>query len=115
MELELPELEGECYLLDVLFDVGPCMPSGMGPLPLGYEQLQAWQRQMGVELTPWEARTVQRLSRAYCGELAAAANPDAAAPGSADESPEHAEERRERVAGRLGDSLRMLRDTRPKR
>ncbi|WP_312593993.1 hypothetical protein [Comamonas terrigena] len=91
------------------------MPSGMGPLPLGYEQLQAWQRQMGVELTPWEARTVQRLSRAYCGELAAAADPRAAAPGSADESPEQAEERRDLVACRLGDSLRMLRDTRPKR
>ncbi len=115
MELELPELEGECYLLDVLFDVGPCLPSGMGPLPLGYEQLRAWQQQMGVEFTPWEARTVQRLSRAYCGELAAAANPDAAAPGSADESPEQTEERRGKVADRLGQSLRMLRDTRPRR
>ncbi len=113
LDFELPELEGESYLLDILFDVGPYVPSGMGEMPLAYGQLESWQRLMGVELSPWEARTLQRLSRAYCGQLAASADPAVSAPGSAIETPEQEHERRERVSVGLAERLRMLRDTRP--
>lgn len=112
VEFELPALDGESYLLDIFFDVGPFVSSGMGAFPFDHCQLESWQRLMGVGLCPWEVRTLRSLSRAYCRQLALSSDPEVSAPGSAAETPEQEYERRERVASGLGAQLRMLRDTR---
>lgn len=57
------------YLTEWLFDAGPSSPAGMGDAVLGWCDLQAWQSITGVELRPWEARTLRRLSRDYLNQL----------------------------------------------
>ena len=102
----MPDPGPAAYLLGVFFDVGPVRSEGMGPFPLGYSDLQAWQQCMGVRLSPWEVGVLRDLSRAYCGELGAAADPQVAAPGSSAETPKQALQRRERVSKGLGAMLR---------
>lgn len=115
VELHFPPLWDEAYLLDILFDAGPVQPLGMGSAPLGYAEIKAWEHAQGVRLTPWEAGVLRRLSRAYLDTLHASTNPATAAPGSVEETPEDADERRKRVSEGLAAQLRMLRDTKPKR
>lgn len=115
VDFTLPELGDEAYLLEILFDAGPLVPGAMGEVPLQYSHLLDWQRAHGVELNPWEHGLLRRLSRAYCGSLYASADPATAAPGSVEETPEDAQERRQRVSDGLAQSLRMLRDTKPQR
>ncbi len=115
VDFALPELGDEAYLLDIFFDVGPLVPGAMGDVPLLYGHLLDWQRAHGVALCPWEHGLLRRLSRAYCTALYTSTDPAAAAPGSVEETPEDAQERRQRVSDGLAQSLRMLRDTKPKR
>lgn len=56
------------YLTGWLFDIGPTVAGAMGEAPFGYQDLAAWQAISGVELMPWEARTLRRLSLAYLSE-----------------------------------------------
>lgn len=105
----MPDPGPGAYLLEVFFDVGPVLYTPMGDAPLGYDQLVAWQRCSGVQLTPWECRTLRDLSLVYAGEKALAADPGAAAPGSAHETEEESMERRERVSRGIGEQLRSLR------
>lgn len=37
----------------------------MGEAPIAYRDLQAWQELAGVELLPWEAAMMKRLSHSY--------------------------------------------------
>lgn len=56
------------YLTDWLFDIGPSVAAGMGEAAISYQDLAAWQTISGIELLPWEARTLRRLSIEYIGE-----------------------------------------------
>lgn len=92
-------------LLAHLQDVGPVLSGGMGPAPLTYGELQAWQASTGVELSPWQATLLRRLSREFVAETNAAADPARPAPWA----PEHeTEERRAAVARDLGIGLRAI-------
>jgi hypothetical protein len=53
------------HLTEWLFDIGPSSPGSMGDAALGYQDMAAWQAISGVELLPWEARTLRRLSGEY--------------------------------------------------
>ena len=68
------------YLTDWLFEIGPSVAAGMGEGPIGFRDLVAWQEIMGVELQPWEARVLLRLSGEYLGEKHRARKPDCPAP-----------------------------------
>lgn len=68
------------------------MSGAMGPVPITWQELDAWQRQTGMRLQPWEARAVISLSRAYAGEAVAAREDDAPAP----------------YGGGIGDGQRLL-------
>lgn len=115
IDYTLPELGAEAWLLDILFDAGPVKPAGMGFAPLDYGDIAAWERAFGVELNAWERGVLRRISRAYHHTSHESGDPACAAPGSVEESPEDAEQRRKRVADGLAAQLRMLRDTKPKR
>jgi hypothetical protein len=57
--------ESLAYLADALRDVGYCWYSGGYQNPLGWAELESWQRQTGNILTPWEVETLHAMSRAY--------------------------------------------------
>jgi hypothetical protein len=77
---DMPPVEGSQYLLAYLYEIGPSMAGGMGEAPLTHEELAAWQRNTGIQLTPWEARTLRMLSMAYIGSVQEAADIDCKCP-----------------------------------
>lgn len=79
-QIPLLPLNPAPYLVAWLFEVGPIAHGPMGPVPIGWRDLAAWQELIGVELLPWEARILARLSGNYVGEMERAKKGDAAAP-----------------------------------
>lgn len=78
---QLPPLAFGAYLIEILFEIGPIKPAGMG-VAIGIDEIDvyAWQCNQGVELTSWEARTLRRLSREYAHMLSQASDPACPAP-----------------------------------
>jgi hypothetical protein len=68
----LPDNPAE-YLTDWLFEIGP--GGGMDG-PLGWQEMAAWEHLTGIELDPWEARTLRELSAEYLHERQEARKPD---------------------------------------
>lgn len=68
VEPDMPPLEWGSYLVDYLFEFGPTMAAGMGSAPLSASEIEAAQRLLGIQLHPWEARLLLRLSREYLEE-----------------------------------------------
>lgn len=56
------------HLTDWFLDIGPATATGMGEVPLGWLEIDAWCERTGIDLDPWEARTIRSLSRAYVGQ-----------------------------------------------
>lgn len=56
------------------------MASGMGGGPLTFSEIEAWQRTVGICLSPFEAQLLRRLSVEYFGESHAATKPDSLPP-----------------------------------
>jgi len=61
----MPDLFGFDHIIQWLSAVGPVMPDSSGISPVTYQEIESWQRQTGVELTPWEAETIRMLSCEY--------------------------------------------------
>lgn len=74
-----PPIDGCEHLIGYLFEAGPLMK---GPSPLTHTEINAWASLMGLELRPWEARFLKRLSMDYLAELQDAAQPMQPAPWS---------------------------------
>lgn len=77
---DMPPVECGEHLLEILWEIGPAMAAGAGSGPLTHEELRAWQGNTGVELQPWEARFLRRLSLDYLGELHRASKADCPPP-----------------------------------
>lgn len=78
----MPALDVPDYLLGYLWDVGPVMSGGMGPVQISHSEIQSWQYNTGIELHPWETQTLRRLSGEYLSELRKAEKPDCPSPWS---------------------------------
>lgn len=65
---ELPPLDGGEYLIGYLLDAGPSVAGAMGAGPLTSGHLLHWQQETGINLSPWEARTLRRLSIVWLNE-----------------------------------------------
>ena len=77
----MPPLLGGAYLVEILFEVGPAKPIGMGGnIAIDEVDLAAWMSNQCVTLTPWEAKTVRQLSREYAAMLSEAIEPNTPAP-----------------------------------
>lgn len=76
----MPPLEWGEYLVQYLFEFGPTAFTGMaaGPVPPPY--IEAWERKVGISLSPWEFKTLLRMSGEYAGESAMASKRDRPAP-----------------------------------
>ena len=92
------------YLVDYLFAVGPVSYSAMGAMPLLWQELTHWQRNSGIDLTPWEAVTLRQLSADYVAESHAAESTTRPAPWLPDNWQSH--EARNNVAKKIRSILR---------
>jgi hypothetical protein len=90
-------------LVEYLFEIGPVMAGGMGNAPLTHAEISAWQCNVGIELQPWQARMLKKLSADYLEESHLARDRDRAAPWAAGF---HTNTARSLVAERMKRSLR---------
>lgn len=67
--MKLPPLRTSAWLVGVLFEIGPSVPTGGGIGPITQQELMAWQFNSSVRLRPDEAKTLRRLSTDYVREL----------------------------------------------
>jgi hypothetical protein len=88
------------YLVDLLFEVGPTEQGGLGPSPISWQELRAWNELMSRNLQPWELVMIRRLSVEYVGFGHEAQSSDCPAPWSDEPTVD------ERVAA--GERLRMM-------
>ena len=56
------------HLAGYLFEIGPTVAAGMGDGPITHGDIAAWMRNTGIRLSPWQARTLRRLSLDYLAE-----------------------------------------------
>lgn len=68
------------YLTDWLLEIGPSVSAGDSTVALAFSEMAEWSRLMGVDLSPWEARTLRRLSRAFVNQQAEARKPSCIEP-----------------------------------
>ncbi len=76
---EMPPIDA-AYLIGYLWEIGPSVAAGMGSGPISHTEIESWQRNTGIELNAWEARTLRRLSMDYVSESQKATAIDAEAP-----------------------------------
>ena len=76
----MPPLNEGGYLVNYLFELGPAVATMGGQGPITDLDLQAWQRNQGIDLTPWECRTIRTLSKDYCDQAADSTHPHCIAP-----------------------------------
>lgn len=78
---QLPPLAFGLHLIEILFEIGPVKPAGMGgTLAIDEQDVYAWQCNQDIALSAWEARTLRRLSREYSYMLTQASEPSCPAP-----------------------------------
>lgn len=68
------------YLVNYLWEAGPCLYGGMGPVPLSWQELQSWQEQTGTVLQPWELTIIKAASRAYAEQISISGKADCPPP-----------------------------------
>lgn len=105
----MPPVDEEVeYLISHFFDVGPTMLTGASnSVPLSYAELRAWQDSLGIELQPWEARTIRRLSFEYLTQIQLAEKLECKAPWVGDAADDSIHRRM--IARRMRDSIAELR------
>lgn len=75
---EMPDPGSAQYLLDHFWTVGP----SQGDEAISSGELAAYQRNMGISLSPWECRTLRRLSIDFINERQRATAHDSKSPWS---------------------------------
>lgn len=56
------------HITDWLIEIGLTEAAGMGAAPLSWREIEAWCSRTVVDLEPWEARLLRKLSVAYLAE-----------------------------------------------
>lgn len=93
------------YLTDWLFEIGPTVATGMGYGAIGWRDMEAWQALSGIDLMPWEAQLLRRLSRDFVDQVGKSDKPDCPAPWS---PPELDEQTRSAVADKVAAAFEAL-------
>lgn len=68
------------YLAGYLFDVGPTQPAGMGETGVSEGEIESWQNNRSIRLTPWESGALKRASREYARQAQLATKSDCPPP-----------------------------------
>lgn len=61
--IQMPQVGAE-HVVMYLFEIGPTL----GETSVSHAEIEAWQRNTGIELDAWETRFVKRLSAEYLAE-----------------------------------------------
>ncbi|WP_242183216.1 hypothetical protein [Sphingomonas sp. CARO-RG-8B-R24-01] len=56
------------HLVQYLVEMGMSEAAGMGMVPLSWREINAWCDRTRVDLAPWEARLIRRMSTEYLAE-----------------------------------------------
>lgn len=81
VEVNLPELPPAfSYILELFYFAGQAKSTGMGLVPLDWNDLRAWRKENKLKLTLWERETIKKMSDAYCAESSRAIDPARPAP-----------------------------------
>lgn len=56
------------HIVDRLIEMGVTESAGMGEGRLSWREIDAWCSRTGIDLDPWEARLIRRLSVEYVAE-----------------------------------------------
>jgi hypothetical protein len=80
IEPEFPPFDGPQHLLNMFWEVGPTMSGSMGSGPLTHGEIESYQRNICIKLSPWICRTFKRLSAEYLNESHKATKRDCPAP-----------------------------------
>lgn len=78
--LQLPEIDGAEYLIDLLREAGMFLSTGMGAVCLTWQEIHDWLEVTERKLTVWEKLTIKTLSEAYTNEFNQASAKDRPAP-----------------------------------
>jgi hypothetical protein len=76
LEIPLPDISGGEFLMALFNEAGTAIQTGMGLVPLSWQELDSWLRCTQLELSPWEVRTIKSMSNAYANEYAQASKKD---------------------------------------
>lgn len=68
------------HITDWLLEIGPAFGTGMGERAIDWQDMRAWQELTGIELEPFEARTIRRLSQVFISARHEAKKPDCPIP-----------------------------------
>jgi hypothetical protein len=71
------------YLVNFFRELGSCLQTGMGLIPLTWQEIESWQRQNGLELKAWEVKALKLASSAHVSQVAISANPNCPPPNKA--------------------------------
>lgn len=72
------------YLVEYMMEIGPVEAGGMEASPIGWSTIKDWQQLTGVQLEPWQARLIRRLSISYLDQSRKARAPECPSPWIAD-------------------------------
>lgn len=67
--LQFPELEEAAYLVALLQEAGLMSSTGMGAVPLSWQEIDAWLRTTELSLTVWEKLMIKEMSEVYVSDL----------------------------------------------
>lgn len=67
--LVLPDIGDGAYVIGMLQEAGLASSSGMGPTPLTWQEIEAWQRVTDSKPSLWDRLMIKELSEAYVAEL----------------------------------------------
>jgi hypothetical protein len=62
----LPEIDSGIGWVAWIKGCGFCLISQHGPIPLTFQEIEAWQKSTRQELSGFEAETIRKLSEHYC-------------------------------------------------
>lgn len=79
-EVLLPDLSCP-YLFKFLMSMGASSSTGMGQIPLSWQEIESWQNQHGILLKPWELSIIRKASAIYVEQVQLAAKADCPPPG----------------------------------
>lgn len=79
---EMPTTDCE-FIVGYLYDIGPTM----GDQAISHQEIESWQRNTGIDLDSWQARTLHRLSVEYLVEAHNAKRRDCPPPWAAPDLP----------------------------
>jgi hypothetical protein len=68
------------HLVEYFIEMGMSEAAGMGMVPLSWREINAWCDRTRINLAPWEARLIRRLSTEYLAESRRAESENAPPP-----------------------------------